>query len=101
MMRKLATTMGVLAAVLTLGVAVPASAQAASGQLAINNQTFQDPSGCVQIPDSGNPFTHITNDTDAPVYVLSNADCTGEGRALVRPGEETVVLNGKSVLVLE
>ncbi|MET7344583.1 hypothetical protein [Streptomyces sp. NPDC005547] len=98
-MRRLATSLGALAAALTLGVAMPASAQAASGELYLNYQQFTNPSGCVQIPRSPLPYNLVNNQTDALVTVYAEPDCRGRIDFVVPGQEKRVSPDALSVLV--
>ncbi|MFD5111774.1 hypothetical protein ACFWNG_05570 [Streptomyces sp. NPDC058391] len=100
-MRRLATTLGILGATLTLAVALPASAQAATGDLSLNGEHFTNPSGCLKIADNGNPIAVIRNYTDAGVIAFSGEDCTGSIVKLVNPGATEPLVGAKSVYVPE
>lgn len=97
MRRRMAMTLGALAACMTLAVAVPGSAYAAEGVLIVNGKEYKDPSGCYSIdrfPSS------VTNHTDAIAEVHSGPDCTGQVEWLVYPGETYRTETAQSVFVL-
>ncbi|MFD4530757.1 hypothetical protein ACFWNL_22390 [Kitasatospora sp. NPDC058397] len=90
-MRRLVTTIGTLIAAGTLAVAVPASAQAATGTLTFYNVIFPggsgvgpgvpylDPApGCYDVPrEAHGPLSGVNNATDSTVRFYWGEDCTG------------------------
>ncbi|MGW5675703.1 hypothetical protein ACWEV4_11585 [Streptomyces sp. NPDC003860] len=95
-MRRLASTLGVLAAAATLAVAVPQSAYAANGDLILNGVVHHDPSGCF---DSTRRPLFVDNRTDEYVFVFSSGGCTGRVIDVVPPNERAVSEFGTSVYV--
>ncbi|MFG2170649.1 hypothetical protein ACGFMO_04540 [Streptomyces niveus] len=97
MRRRMVMALGALAAGVTLAVAVPGSAYAAEGVLAVNGNEYENPSGCYSIdwfPSS------VTNNTDAIAEVHSGPNCTGQVEWLVYPGETYYTETAQSVFVL-
>ena len=97
MRRRMAVTLGALAAAAALTIAVPGSAYAAQGVLIVNGNEHADPSGCYAVdryPSS------VTNDTDAIAEVHSGPDCTGQVEWLVHPGETYYTETAQSVFIL-
>ncbi|MER5554869.1 hypothetical protein ABT001_24905 [Streptomyces sp. NPDC002793] len=97
MRRRMAVTLGALAAAVTLVGAVPGSAYAAEGVLTVNGEAHKDPSGCYAIeryPSS------VTNHTDAIAEVHSGPNCTGQVEWLVYPGQTYYTETAQSVFVL-
>lgn len=84
MMRRMATTLGALAAAATLALAVPNSAYAAEGVLIINGVEHFDPSGCYPL-DHPSVVTNYTNEV-AVVFAFS-PDCTGPDDGPLFPGQ--------------
>ncbi|MEU3559669.1 hypothetical protein [Kitasatospora sp. NPDC006786] len=89
-MRRLVTTLGTLIAAGTLAVAVPTSAQAATGTLTFYNVIFPDGSGsgpgvpyvdpapgCYDVPETTRgPLSGVNNATDSTVRFYWGEDCT-------------------------
>ncbi|GAA3000148.1 hypothetical protein ACFVUY_30775 [Kitasatospora sp. NPDC058063] len=89
-MRRLVTTLGTLIAAGTLAVAVPTSAQAATGTLTFYNVIFPDgsglgpgvpyvdpPAGCYEVPrEAQGPLSGVNNATDSAVRFYWREDCT-------------------------
>ncbi|MFJ3439511.1 hypothetical protein ACIPMU_39120 [Streptomyces cyaneofuscatus] len=96
MKRRLATTLGALAATVMLGAAAPSAAQAANGQLIFDGNTIQNPTGCIDVP----PGTMIHNFTDAHLQVFSERGCTGDVVGFVPQSAHRFNV-GQSVLVLD
>ncbi|MGG7570388.1 hypothetical protein [Streptomyces sirii] len=96
-MRRLATTLGTIAAAAMLTLAVPNSAYAAEGVLVVNGTAYENPSGCYAVdwfPSS------VSNYTDAIAEVHSGPDCTGQVEWLVYPGETYHTETAQSVFIL-
>ncbi|MWA10948.1 hypothetical protein [Streptomyces sp. BA2] len=97
MRRRMAVTLGAIAAAVTLTVAVPGSAYAAEGVLIVNGNAYEDPSGCYPVdwfPSS------VTNHTDAIAEVHSGPGCGGPVERLVHPGETYYTETAQSVFIL-
>ncbi|MCX4909001.1 hypothetical protein [Streptomyces sp. NBC_00878] len=97
MRRRIAVTLGALAAAVTLAVAVPGSAYAAEGVLIVNGTEYENPSGCYSVDWFP---TSVTNHTDAIAEVHSGPDCTGPVEWLVHPGETYHTETAQSVFIL-
>lgn len=96
-MRRLATTLGALAAAATLALAVPNSAYAAEGVLFINGFGHVDPRGCYPV----NWFpSSVTNHTNAIAEIHNGPYCTGRVERLVYPGETYYTETAQSVFIL-
>ncbi|WP_432094386.1 hypothetical protein [Streptomyces sp. bgisy100] len=95
-MRRIATTLGTLAAAVLLTFAVPQSAVAAWGVLTVNHISHWNPGGCYRV--SGFPAT-VENGTDALAYVYTGTDCSGELDSVVYPGDRGLSELGNSVYV--
>ncbi|MGW0671429.1 hypothetical protein [Streptomyces sp. NPDC002746] len=90
-------TLGALAAV-AMTVVVPGSAYAAEGALFINDQTFEDPSGCYPVASTR---LSVSNHTDAIAEVHSGPNCTGPVTNVVYPGITLQAESGgRSVFIL-
>lgn len=98
-MHKLAATLGILATTLTLGIAMPTSAQAATGTLYLNDVPFQNPTGCIRIPGEG--FPRVDNQTNATLFAYPNTNCTGRASNAILPGKKVGFNSAKSVLVMD
>jgi hypothetical protein len=96
-MRRVATTLGTIAATTMLALAVPGSAHAAEGVLTINGAAYENPSGCYTVDWFP---TSVTNDTDAIAEVHSGPECTGPVEWLVYPGETYHTETAQSVFIL-
>ncbi|GAA1960468.1 hypothetical protein [Kitasatospora viridis] len=95
-MKRVLHAAGIVLAAATLGLTTATSAGAATGQLSLNDQFFQDPSGCYNA-ESG-PL-NVYNGTDQEVTVFGNADCTGPVNGTVDPGQSGNFDFGASVSV--
>jgi hypothetical protein len=105
------TILGALAASTLLMVAVPGSAQAATGTLTINGVDNVDPKGCFNLtpPDSSGMNGEATpddmivkNNTDKVVQVWETWDCSADGNNkdfTIEPGAEASVHADRSVSV--
>ncbi|MFK4069835.1 hypothetical protein [Streptomyces sp. NPDC029674] len=82
MRQRLTTVLGGLAMAGTLVLTGPLSAQAATGDLIINNEHHQNPSGCYPTPGQAS----IQNHTDAPVTLYLDSQCSGPSAGTVSPG---------------
>ncbi|GHE75711.1 hypothetical protein GCM10018785_50030 [Streptomyces longispororuber] len=95
-MRRIAVTVGALAAAVTLAFGTTGSAYAAEGVLVVGGVAYVDPSRCYDT--DARPLT-VDNHTDEVALVFSGPDCTGTLLELVAPGESTVSEFGTSVYV--
>ncbi|MDJ1137250.1 hypothetical protein [Streptomyces iconiensis] len=71
-----------LAAAGVLILAGPQSAQAATGELVINGQRYQNPSGCYPVPGQAS----IENHTDARITLYMDAGCAGSLAGTINAG---------------
>ncbi|MFJ3220174.1 hypothetical protein ACIPLC_30180 [Kitasatospora sp. NPDC086801] len=99
-MRRLVTTIGTLIAAGAVAVAVPTSAQAATGTLTFYNVIFHDGSGsgpgvpylnpdpgCYEVPrEAHGPLSGVNNATDSTVRFYWGEDCTGGSAFSVSAG---------------
>ncbi|MFI9100005.1 hypothetical protein ACIGXA_05740 [Streptomyces fildesensis] len=110
MRSRMVTVLGALASAALLMVAVPGSAQAATGTLTINGVDHVDPTGCFNLtpPDSSingevTPDDMIVkNNTDKTVVVWDSWDCSADGNnqdSTIAPGAEASVHADDSVSV--
>ncbi|MED7948331.1 hypothetical protein ACFVYP_10110 [Kitasatospora sp. NPDC058201] len=95
-MRRLVTVCGTLAAAGALTLALPTSALAAQGSLAVNGARYKHPSGCYE--GIRTPLT-VTNQTDEPVSVFDAPGCGGSEIAVVLPGRQGTYPTGRSVYI--
>ncbi|MFI6283359.1 hypothetical protein ACIBCM_01160 [Streptomyces sp. NPDC051018] len=95
-MRRFATLLGTLAAATMLAAAVPQSALAATGDLAVNGKVHHDPSGCYK--SDRWPLT-VDNRTNEPAFIFEDADCSGAIVRIVPPGSSAVSEFGASVFI--
>ncbi|MCZ4097087.1 hypothetical protein C8250_024795 [Streptomyces sp. So13.3] len=105
------TILGALASAALLMVAVPGSAQAATGTLTINGVDHVDPVGCFDLtpPDSSNGGSSATpdpmpvkNNTDKVVVVWDTWECNTDANdqvSTIQPGAEASVDADSSVSV--
>jgi hypothetical protein len=96
MIRHITAGIGAVAALSAAVLASPAAAHAAVGQVIINGQAYQDPSGCY---GSDSWPLSVQNQTDQTIRVYNGEDCSGIVIALVYPGQSQVSEFGESVLV--
>ncbi|MEU9564035.1 hypothetical protein AB0D16_18680 [Streptomyces sp. NPDC048161] len=97
MTRRLMSTLGALAAGLLLAVAVPGSAQAATGDVIINDIEFtRSPHGCVVFPSER--LLDVDNSSDRTVTVYRGPDCAGDVAGEV-PVDHRRTYEGKSVFI--
>ncbi len=96
-MRRMAVTLGALAAAVTLGVTTSGSAYAAEGLLVINGAAYENPSGCYAVDAFP---TSVSNYTDAIAEIHSGPDCAGPVEWLAYPGETYYTETAQSVFVL-
>lgn len=73
-MRRIAVSVGVLAAAAMMGLSGTGSAYAATGVLTVNGQQYVNPKGCYTAGSS--PVT-VADYTDDFAYVHSGPGCTG------------------------
>ncbi|MFF4849665.1 hypothetical protein [Streptomyces sp. NPDC001194] len=83
--RRVARVLGACAAALTLGLAVPGTAQAADGVLFIDRAPIHDPSGCYPLGDF--VPSEVANFTDGTASVWSGPHCDGRVTGSVLPGQ--------------
>ncbi|MGP4004061.1 hypothetical protein [Streptomyces sp. 8N706] len=95
-MRRIATTLGMLAAAGLLALAVPQTALAAWGVLTVNGEAYVNPHGCYPLQGFS---SGIGNDMDQLAYVFTGADCSGELDSVVHPGQYGLSELGNSVYV--
>lgn len=81
-MRRIATSLGTLAAAGMIALAAPCSAQAATGVLLVNGVPYEDPSGCHDVSTLQRPLV-VDNGTDETAVVYSGPRCTGSARSVV------------------
>ena len=94
-MRRLVTSLGVLASATALFLAVPSSSYAANGELVLNGRVFFNPSGCYR--ELNAPLS-VENRTSTVAYVFTSRDCTGPAQT-VPPGQATSASAGHSVRI--
>lgn len=92
-MKRIPTILGALGVAILSALAVPLSAQAADGELRINDTKYEDPSGCITV-DGGPQLLRIRNDTDGFVTTHSGANCEGTANTLVEPFDEVSSFGG-------
>lgn len=95
--RRMAMTLGAMAAAATLTLGMSGSAYAAEGVLTINGADHVDPSGCYPVdwfPSS------VTNHTNTIAEVHSGPGCSGPVEWLVYPGETYYTETAQSVFIL-
>lgn len=95
-MRGIALTIGALPLAGLLALAVPATADAATGKLVINGRYHHQPSGCYGA--YGRPL-HIRNWTNQRVYVYQGRHCDGELHFIIHPRSHRTVWHGNSIYV--
>lgn len=96
-MRRAATAaLSTLSTAGILALAVPQSADAATGKLAINDKVYENPHGCHEV--DARPL-RITNQTDRPAIVFGIPHCFGRPLTPVGPGQQKIIGNGASVLI--
>lgn len=84
---------GLSAAALTLA---PAAAQAAPGELIINDQPIENPSGCYPVPDGA----VVSNHTPVRAMVHVGDDCGEALDGMLPPGAEgQMVIPGHSISI--
>ncbi|MEV8015466.1 hypothetical protein AB0O76_03720 [Streptomyces sp. NPDC086554] len=94
--RRMAMTLGAMAAAATLALGMSGSAYAAEGVLIINGAAYEDPIGCYAVdwfPSS------VANHTDAIAEVHSGPGCSGPVEWLVYPGETYYTETAQSVFI--
>ncbi|MDJ0382557.1 hypothetical protein [Streptomyces sp. G-G2] len=113
MRTRMVTVLGALASAALLMVAVPGSAQAATGTLTINGVDHKDPVGCFDLtpPDSSGPPAGgsatpdpmvVKNNTDKVVKIWDTWECNTDGNdqvGTIQPGAEATVDADSSVSV--
>ncbi|MEU2516744.1 hypothetical protein [Streptomyces syringium] len=92
-MRRHATSLVALLAAGLLGIG--GAAQAACGELIINDAMYANPSGCYQIGSPG----EVRNGTDELVFLFHDDHCEGMLINVVVPGEEVVAMPGTSLFI--
>ncbi|MER6912486.1 hypothetical protein ABT354_12525 [Streptomyces sp. NPDC000594] len=93
-MRRLASTLAALVVAGTLAVTLPASAFAATGELTINRQHYDNPSGCYT---SDRWPLSVRNGTDESALIFDDDKCEGQVAAVLPPGQRGVFEFGRSV----
>lgn len=112
MRSRMVTILGALASAAMLMVAVPGSAQAATGTLTINGVDHVDPTGCFDLTpaESSAPGTGVQtpddmtvkNNTDKTVTVWETWSCDTDGNtqdSTIAPGAEASVHADSSISV--
>jgi hypothetical protein len=82
MRRAVSNALGVVAAAGFLVLGGSQTAQAATGDLVINGQHYQNPSGCYPVSGSAS----IQNNTDARVTLHPDPACSGPENGWISPG---------------
>ncbi|MFD0402305.1 hypothetical protein ACFV84_04595 [Kitasatospora sp. NPDC059811] len=95
-MRRISKALGAVALAAAVAVAVPGSAQAATGQLRVGFKTYNNPSGCYQ---SDIWPLIVENLTDKPADVHDRPGCEGPVIGVVNPGETKTFEFGASVRI--
>ncbi|MEV7941700.1 hypothetical protein AB0O82_36955 [Kitasatospora sp. NPDC088264] len=95
-MRRISKALGAVALAAVVAVAVPGSAQAATGQLRVGFKSHNNPSGCY-----GSDIWPliVENRTDKPAQVYDQPGCAGSVIAVVPPGESGTFEFGASVKI--
>ncbi|MEU8304330.1 hypothetical protein AB0C84_12290 [Actinomadura sp. NPDC048955] len=96
-MRRTSTTLAALALGAAVALAGAAPALAASGTLTVSGKQYSNPAkGCY----TGNFWPlMVNNQTDTPVFVFDQANCTGRALGVVEAGRSGTFEFGDSVLV--
>jgi len=95
-MRRISTLLGTAALAAVMAVAVPGSAQAATGDLQVGFAVHHNPSGCY----NSDIFPLIVgNETNETATVYDQPDCQGNVIGTVAPGQNSVFEFGASVSV--
>ncbi|MER8104597.1 hypothetical protein [Kitasatospora sp. NPDC094016] len=95
-MRRISKALGAVALAAMVAVAVPGSAQAATGQLRVGFKSYNNPSGCYRSDIW--PLV-VENRTDQPAQVYDQPGCSGSVIAVVAPGETGTYEFGASVKI--
>ncbi|NLU74189.1 hypothetical protein HCC61_16125 [Streptomyces sp. HNM0575] len=96
-MRRIATSLGTIAAAGMIALAAPCSAQAADGTLIINGIPYDEPSGCNDVSAYPGAFA-VHNGTDETAFVYSGPACTGPLSRVVPAGSASGAY-GRSVYI--
>ncbi|MFE3639177.1 hypothetical protein [Streptomyces cellostaticus] len=94
-MRRIGSTLATLAAAGVLALAVPGSAFAANGFLAIGGVRHDDPAGCFEIASLSTVF----NFTDRPALVHNVPGCAGGFVQVIPPGLAVQVPGTHSIFI--
>ncbi|WP_327280611.1 MULTISPECIES: hypothetical protein [unclassified Streptomyces] len=95
--RGVARVLGACAAALTLTLASPGTAQAASGVLVIDGALHSNPSGCYPLGDF--VPSEVANFTDGTASVWSGPFCDGRVTGAVLPGQVVRPAPGLSLFI--
>ncbi|MFF9527182.1 hypothetical protein ACF1DV_35195 [Streptomyces achromogenes] len=94
-MRRISSTLTVLAAAGLLALTVPGSASATTGFLRIGGVVHDHPLGCYEVAQ----LSTVLNFTDVPVRVHNVPGCQGSVVQILPPGLATQVPGTHSILV--
>ncbi|MEU1461687.1 hypothetical protein ABZ467_13520 [Streptomyces sp. NPDC005727] len=94
-MRRIGSTLTTLAAAGVLALAVPGSAFAANGFLAIDGVRHDDPRGCFEIAR----LSTVLNFTDTPALVHNVPGCAGGVVQVIPPGLAVQVPGTHSIFI--
>ncbi|MFJ2674099.1 hypothetical protein [Streptomyces sp. NPDC087525] len=98
-MRRIAMSVGVIAAAAMMGLSCSTSAYAATGTLVINGKEYHNPPGRTCIAAETLPM-EVSNDLDTLVFIYHTTDCSDdEPYAFVPPGEYSKYDDGRGVMV--
>ncbi|MEU0966382.1 hypothetical protein ABZ357_13545 [Streptomyces sp. NPDC005917] len=94
-MRRIGSTLATLAAAGVLALAVPGSAFAANGFLAIDGVRHNDPRGCFEIAQ----LSTVLNFTDTPALVHNVPGCASGFVQVIPPGLAVQVPGTHSIFI--